>query len=120
MLKWNRLNEDPSKMNLGDFFKNETFDFYEVYNFLGFNLFEKCKIFFERNSFTKNAHKPENGKLKKQFENFDDRIYGQQLEFKKQNQLNEKLEEIKRLLLGREIQVKNDFIKQGKPEMINF
>ena len=41
LLKWNKLNEDPAKMNIGDFIKNETFEFYEVYNFLGFNLFEK-------------------------------------------------------------------------------
>ena len=117
---WKTENEDQTKLNLEDFFKNEEFDFYEVTNEIGINLFEKCKIFFERNGTINIGKSAEKMSCLETNLSLNARNYEELENQKKKKAIFEKLEEIDRKLLRREIEMKNEYLKNGKPEMIKF
>lgn len=104
--KWQSLNEDETKMTLVDFFNNDKFEFFTIENKLDVNLFDKYKVFFERNGKVKTGRNEEAVYPKKTYSVFDDKIYAEEIDNRQKEEIEEKLENIYRNLLGRELQLK--------------
>jgi hypothetical protein len=112
LAKWRVENEEKTRMTTEDFFEGGPFDFCKIDNRVNVDLFQKCKVFLERNGRVGSGGGSGKGSQggRRSEVGAERRAEKENGEGREREVFQEKMEAIDKALLQREIELK----KQGK------